>query len=105
MLKKETAEKIKSFGFDVDKLIAAIKDEAEVDYTVPDVQVFKASDLEARDKCPTIGGRHFRVTKARPIDPEPDIHLLLAHARLKMQIGSAKTIRLANQMVREPYNK
>jgi hypothetical protein len=49
MLKKEVAEKIKSFGFDVDKLIAAIKDEAEVDYTLPDVQVFKTADLEARD--------------------------------------------------------
>jgi uncharacterized protein (UPF0335 family) len=49
MLKKEVTEKIKSFGFDVDKLIAAIKDEAEVDYTLPDVQVFKTADLEARD--------------------------------------------------------
>lgn len=49
MLKKETADKIKGFGFDVDKLIAAIKDEAEVDYAVPEVQVFSVADLEARD--------------------------------------------------------
>jgi hypothetical protein len=49
MLKKETAEKIKSFGFDVDKLIAAIKDEAEVDYPLPEIQVFSAADLASRD--------------------------------------------------------
>jgi uncharacterized protein (UPF0335 family) len=49
-LKKETIEKIKAFGFDVDKLIAAVKADAETDYEVPeDVTVIKNTDLEARD--------------------------------------------------------
>lgn len=65
MLKKETAEKIKSFGFDVDKLIAAIKDEAEVDYKVPEVQVFSATDLEARDANTKAEGKREGVAEGK----------------------------------------
>ena len=65
MLKKETAEKIKSFGFDVDKLIAAIKDEAEVDYVVPDVQVFSSTDLEARDLNTKAEGKREGVAEGK----------------------------------------
>jgi len=49
-LKQETKEKIKAFGFDVDKLIEAIKAEPETDYAVPeDVTVIKNTELEQRD--------------------------------------------------------
>jgi hypothetical protein len=65
MLKKETADKIKSFGFDVDKLIAAIKDDAEVDYVVPEVQVFTAADLEARDTNTKAEGKKEGVIEGK----------------------------------------
>src|SRR6185312_4125715 len=65
MLKKETAEKIKSFGFDVDKLISAIKDEAEVDYTVPEVQVFTTEQLEARDTNTKAEGKREGVAEGK----------------------------------------
>lgn len=45
MLKKETLDKIKGFGFDTDKLIEAIKADAETDYEVPEVQVFTTDEL------------------------------------------------------------
>jgi uncharacterized protein (UPF0335 family) len=49
-LKKETIDKIKAFGFDTDKLIAAIKADAETDYEVPaDVTIIKTTELEVRD--------------------------------------------------------
>ena len=65
MLKKETADKIKSFGFDVDKLIAAIKDETEVDYNVPEIQVFSATDLEARDLNTKAEGKREGVAEGK----------------------------------------
>lgn len=49
MLKAEVIAKLKSWGLDVDKLATAIKDEKEVDYELPEVQVFKPEELEARD--------------------------------------------------------
>jgi hypothetical protein len=48
-LKKEVIEKIKSYGFDVDKLIEAIKADAETDYPVPEFVAISQKDLEARD--------------------------------------------------------
>jgi|GEM_PF-1671167 len=49
-LKQVDKEKLKStYGLDVEKLIAVIKDENEVDYAVPDGSFFKPEDLEARD--------------------------------------------------------
>lgn len=48
-LKTETVNKLKGFGFDVDKLIAAIKADTETEYVIPDVTVFTADKLEERD--------------------------------------------------------
>ncbi len=48
-LKKETITKLKGFGFDVDKLIAAIRADDEQDYTIPDVTVLTADQLTERD--------------------------------------------------------
>lgn len=48
-LKTDAIEKIKKFGLDVDKLIAAIKDDNEVDIEIPEMEVMKAEDLIARD--------------------------------------------------------
>jgi len=47
--KAEVIAKFKSWGLDTDKLIAAAKDENEVDYALPEIEVFKKEDLEARD--------------------------------------------------------
>jgi hypothetical protein len=64
MLKADTKEKIKAFGFDVDKLIEAIKAEAEVDYAIPDdVTVLKNSDLEARDLNNKTAGKTEGITE------------------------------------------
>jgi hypothetical protein len=49
MLKAEVIAKLKSWGLDTDKLIAAAKEENEVDYALPEIEVFKKEDLEARD--------------------------------------------------------
>jgi hypothetical protein len=50
MLKVATKEAIKALGLDPDKLIEAVKADAEVDYEVPaDVTVIKNTDLETRD--------------------------------------------------------
>lgn len=63
-LKKETIEKIKAFGFDVDKLIEAVKAEAEVDYAVPEeVEVLKKTDLEARDANKMAEGKRVGETE------------------------------------------
>jgi hypothetical protein len=48
-LKAETKTKLKAFGLDVDKLIAAVIADAETDYEVPEVTVFKTEELETRD--------------------------------------------------------
>ena len=48
-LKTETVTKLKGFGLDVDKLIAAIKADTETDYEIPEVTVFTAAKLEERD--------------------------------------------------------
>lgn len=49
MLKKDTIDKIKGYGFDVDKLIAAVKDEKEVDYAVPEFEALTTDQLATRD--------------------------------------------------------
>jgi hypothetical protein len=49
-LKQDTKDKLKKYGLDVDKLIDAVKADAEVDYAVADdVTVIKNTDLETRD--------------------------------------------------------
>jgi len=52
MLKQATADKLKALlkGFDVDKLIAAIKDDKEADFDVPEVKVFTDVELTSRDE-------------------------------------------------------
>jgi len=48
-LKKETIDLIKGYGFDVDKLIAAVKDEKEIDYEVPKFNALTDDQLTTRD--------------------------------------------------------
>jgi len=58
MLKVATKEAIKALGLDPDKLIEAVKAEAEVDYEVPaDVTVIKNTDLETRDNNNKAAGK------------------------------------------------
>ena len=49
MLKKDTIEKVKALGFDVDKFLAAVKDEKEVDFDVPDIVPMTQAQIDARD--------------------------------------------------------
>ena len=51
-LKAEAVTKLKATlkGFDVDKLIAAIKAEAEEEYPIPEVKVFTDTELASRDE-------------------------------------------------------
>jgi len=62
-LKAETKTKIKALGLDVDKLIAAITAEAETDYEVPEVVVFKQAELDARDANKVLEGKKLGVTE------------------------------------------
>jgi hypothetical protein len=58
MLKVATKEAIKALGLDPDKLIEAVKAEAEVDYEVPtEVTVIKNTDLETRDNNNKAAGK------------------------------------------------
>lgn len=65
MLKKETSDKIKGYGFDVDKLVAAIKDEKEVDYTVPEFEALTTDQLATRDAGKIAEGKTTGETEAR----------------------------------------
>ena len=49
MLKAEAINKLKSYGLDVDKLLAAAKAPGEVDLEIPEVTVFTAEALSQRD--------------------------------------------------------
>lgn len=71
-LKADAKEKLKTFGLDVDKLIAAITDTAEVDFPVPaDITVIKTADLETRDSnnkaSGKVEGETIGVTKGREL--------------------------------------
>lgn len=63
MLKADTIAKIKAHGYDVDKLIAAIKEEKEVDYEVPEVITIKQTDLDARDTNKLNEGKRIGETE------------------------------------------
>lgn len=65
MLKKEAIDKIKGYGFDVDKLIAAVKDEKEVDYPVPEFEALTADQLATRDAGKIAEGKTTGETEAR----------------------------------------
>lgn len=64
-LKKADIDKIKALGFDVDKLIAAIKDEKEVDYAVPDGQLFTDDQLTTRDNTKVAEAKTAAETEVR----------------------------------------
>lgn len=63
MLKKDVAEKLKTHGFDVDKLIAAIKSDDEQDYTLP--ELITATDLETRDTNMKAEGKREGVAEGK----------------------------------------
>lgn len=65
MLKTDTKEKLKTtYGLDVDKLIEAIKADAEVDFAVADdVTVLKNTDLETRDSNNKSAGKSEGITE------------------------------------------
>lgn len=67
MLKKETIDKIKGIGFDVDKLIAAIKEEKETDYEVPDIVPMTQAQIDARDTVKIGEGKTAGEAAAREI--------------------------------------
>lgn len=50
MLTKETKSKLKALGFDVAKLEAAIKDEEETSFDVPEITSYTDEELSARDE-------------------------------------------------------
>lgn len=63
-LKAATKEKLKTFNLDVDKLIEAVKADAEVDYVIPeDITVLKTTDLETRDANNKSAGKTEGVTE------------------------------------------
>jgi hypothetical protein len=49
MLKKADKLKLKAYGFDVDKLVAAITAEDEQDFAVPEIKTYSDEDLTTRD--------------------------------------------------------
>lgn len=65
MLKKETLDKITGFGFDTEKLIAAIKDDKEVDYEIPAINVISTTDLETRDANKLLEGKRAGEKESR----------------------------------------
>lgn len=65
MLKKDTSDKLKTFGFDVDKLIAAIKDEKEIDFEVPEVIAMTLAEIDARDATKTADGKKLGEKESR----------------------------------------
>ncbi len=67
MLKKETIDKIKGYGFDVDKLIAAVKDDKEVDYPVPEFEALTTDQLATRDAGKIAEGKTAGETEARKL--------------------------------------
>lgn len=50
MLKKADKLKLKAYGFDVDKLVAAITAEDEQDFAVPEIKTYSDEDLATRDE-------------------------------------------------------
>lgn len=64
-LKKETIDKLKKFGFDTDKLIAAITAEAEQDFEVPEVTVLTEAQLAERDRVKIGEGKKAGEAEAK----------------------------------------
>ena len=64
-LKQATIDKLKSFNLDVDKLIAAIKAEAETDYEIPEVTLLTPAQLTERDNVKIGEGKKLGETEAK----------------------------------------
>jgi hypothetical protein len=64
-LKKETIDKLKKYGFDTDKLIAAITAEAEQDFDLPEVTVLTDAQLTERDNVKIGEGKKAGEVEAR----------------------------------------
>ena len=64
-LKQASIDKLKGFGLDVDKLIAAIKADTEQDYDIPEVTVLTATQLTERDNVKIADGKKLGETEAK----------------------------------------
>lgn len=64
-LKQADIDKIKAYGFDVDKLIAAVKDEKEVDYVVPVFTALTDDQLTTRDNTKLEEGKKLAEPEVR----------------------------------------
>lgn len=86
-LKAETKEKLKAFGFDVDKLIEAITKTEETDFAVPeDVTVIKTADLATRDANNRQSGKTEGMSEGEKKGKE------LAAKSLKKKLSLADTV-------------
>lgn len=63
MLKPATKEKLKLFKIDVDKLEAAIKDDKEVDFDMPDGEILTTDELITRDANKVTEGEKEGIKK------------------------------------------
>jgi hypothetical protein len=86
MLKQADKDKIKAYGFDVDKLIEAVKADAEVEYAVPEFVAIKQTDLEARDANKVAEGKRAGETAGETKGKE------LAAKAFKKKFNLAETI-------------
>lgn len=64
-LKQETIDKLKKFGFDTDKLIAAIVAETEQDFDVPEVTALTEAQLAERDRVKIGEGKKAGEAEAK----------------------------------------
>jgi len=65
MLKQEDKDKLKSFGFDVDKLEAAFKAETETEITIPVGTFMDDASLTARDNNKISEGKTLGITEGK----------------------------------------
>lgn len=100
MLKVATKEAIKALGLDPDKLIEAVKADAEVDYEVPtEVTVIKNTDLEIRDNNNKAAGKTEGETIGEKKGKE------LAAKAFKKKFNLADTVPAEVDKVVEEVNK
>ena len=64
-LKQVTIDKLKGFGLDVDKLIAAIRADAETEYEIPEVTVLSPAQLTERDNVKIGEGKKLGEAEAK----------------------------------------
>lgn len=65
MIKKEQKDRIKALGLDLDAIIAAHNDAAEVDITLPEGQIFTDAELATRDGVQKTAGKGEEGIAAR----------------------------------------